>query len=254
MVIRNNIDEFKHNYSNLPPNQQRRKLLQELDKTRTQIDRLTQAREGLYKLQGAYEQNAALGDPQTIQGEINDIGAKLEKLQTDLEKYQNNLTEVSSQTGTPDTQKRYGSSFSEGSLSRSASESSVSNNHQNNNKGAPMPITADNNTACRPESGLGTRHTAIPDGDAEFEDHDYAEVSFEPNLLPPLGRAVAIYTFGGNGIGLAQFQGSIPMEEREEFLVVEVDRGSGWTRVRRENLEEGYVPTAYLERTMFNSC
>ncbi|KAH7977547.1 hypothetical protein HPB49_002290 [Dermacentor silvarum] len=246
---KNNIDEFKDDYSNLPPNQRRKKLLQELDKTRTQINTLTQAREGLYKLKGSYEQNAALGDPQTIQGEINDIGAKLEKLQTDLEKYQNYLTEVDSQMATPDTQKRYRNSFSEGSLSRSASESSVSNNHQNNNKGPPTPITAHNNsTACRPESGLGTSHTSIPDDDGDFEENGYEVDSFEAELLPPLGRAVAIYAFD------AQSEGSIPMEEGEEFLVVEVDQGDGWTRVRRENLEEGFVPTSYLECTMFNSC
>ncbi|KAL3208344.1 hypothetical protein MRX96_039229 [Rhipicephalus microplus] len=229
---KNNIDEFKDDYSNLPPNQRRKKLLQELDKTRTQINTMTQAREGLFKLKGSYEQNAALGDPQTIQGEINDIGAKLEKLQTDLEKYQ----------------KRYRNSFSEGSLSRSASESSVSNNHQNNNKGPPTPITAHNNTACRPESGLGTSHTSIPDDDGDFEENGYEVDSFEAELLPALGRAVAIYAFD------AQSEGSIPMEEGEEFLVVEVDQGDGWTRVRRENLEEGFVPTSYLECTMFNSC
>lgn len=247
---KNNMDEFKDDYSNLPPNQRRKKLLQELDKTRAQINTLTQAREGLFKLKGSYEQNAALGDPQTIQGEINDVGAKLEKLQTDLEKFQNYLTEVDSQMATPDTQKRYRNSFSEGSLSRSASESSVSNNHQNNNKGPPTPITAHNNTtaAGRPESGLGTSHTSIPDDDGDFEANGYEEDSFEAELLPPLGRAVAIYAFD------AQSEGSIPMEEGEEFLVVEVDQGDGWTRVRRENLEEGFVPTSYLECTMFNSC
>ncbi|KAL3208343.1 hypothetical protein MRX96_039229 [Rhipicephalus microplus] len=239
---KNNIDEFKDDYSNLPPNQRRKKLLQELDKTRTQINTMTQAREGLFKLKGSYEQNAALGDPQTIQGEINDIGAKLEKLQTDLEK------RWIARWPTPDTQKRYRNSFSEGSLSRSASESSVSNNHQNNNKGPPTPITAHNNTACRPESGLGTSHTSIPDDDGDFEENGYEVDSFEAELLPALGRAVAIYAFD------AQSEGSIPMEEGEEFLVVEVDQGDGWTRVRRENLEEGFVPTSYLECTMFNSC
>ncbi|EEC17256.1 conserved hypothetical protein, partial [Ixodes scapularis] len=247
-------------YSDLPPNQRRKKLMQEIDKTKAQIHTFTQAREGLFKLKGSYEQNVALGDPQTVQGEINDLGIRLEKLQTDLEKYQdavrsvrvnalvsdgclatsvqNYLTEVDSQMVTPDTQKRYRNSFSEGSLSRSASESSVSNNHQNNNKAPGTPIT----------SGLGTSHTSIPDEDGEFEENGYEVDSFEAELLPALGRALAMYPFD------AQSEGSIPMEEGEEFLVVEVDQGDGWTRVRRENLEEGFVPTSYLEVTMFNSC
>lgn len=246
---KHNIEEFKDDYSDLPPNQRRKKLMQEIDKTKAQIHTFTQAREGLFKLKGSYEQNVALGDPQTVQGEINDLGIRLEKLQTDLEKYQNYLTEVDSQMVTPDTQKRYRNSFSEGSLSRSASESSVSNNHQNNNKAPGTPITAHNNTvSCRPESGLGTSHTSIPDEDGEFEENGYEVDSFEAELLPALGRALAMYPFD------AQSEGSIPMEEGEEFLVVEVDQGDGWTRVRRENLEEGFVPTSYLEVTMFNSC
>jgi len=47
---------------------------------------------------------------------------------------------------------------------------------------------------------------------------------------------------------LAQSEGSIPMEEGEEFEVVELDQGDGWTRVRRnKDQEEGFVPTSYLK-------
>lgn len=37
------------------------------------------------------------------------------------------------------------------------------------------------------------------------------------------------------------------MTDKELFDVVELDQGDGWTRVRRANLEEGFVPTSYLE-------
>lgn len=37
------------------------------------------------------------------------------------------------------------------------------------------------------------------------------------------------------------------MTDKEMFDVVELDQGDGWTRVRRANLEEGFVPTSYLE-------
>lgn len=53
---------------------------------------------------------------------------------------------------------------------------------------------------------------------------------------------------------LAQSEGSIPMEEKEEFEVVELDQGDGWTRVRRANMEEGFVPTSYIECFLYNSC
>ena len=38
------------------------------------------------------------------------------------------------------------------------------------------------------------------------------------------------------------------MQEGERLLVIEMDQGDGWTRVRRhDSLEEGFVPTAYLQ-------
>lgn len=52
----------------------------------------------------------------------------------------------------------------------------------------------------------------------------------------------------------AQSEGAIPMYEGEEFDIVELDQGDGWTRVRRENQEDGFVPTSYLECIFYNNC
>ena len=41
------------------------------------------------------------------------------------------------------------------------------------------------------------------------------------------------------------------MADNEVFDVVELDQGDGWTRVRRPNLEEGFVPTSYLALDLF---
>lgn len=45
------------------------------------------------------------------------------------------------------------------------------------------------------------------------------------------------------------------MAENEELHLIELDQGDGWTRVRRinGNLEEGFVPTSYIEQTLFNT-
>lgn len=51
---------------------------------------------------------------------------------------------------------------------------------------------------------------------------------------------------------VAQSEGSIPMQEDEEFLVIELDQGDGWTRVRRENNEEGFVPSSYIVCTLYS--
>lgn len=45
------------------------------------------------------------------------------------------------------------------------------------------------------------------------------------------------------------------MTEGEELQVIELDQGDGWTRVRRvtgpNGWEEGFVPTSYIESTLF---
>lgn len=45
------------------------------------------------------------------------------------------------------------------------------------------------------------------------------------------------------------------MSEGEELLVIELDQGDGWTRVRRlcgpNGWEEGFVPTSYIESTLY---
>lgn len=42
-------------------------------------------------------------------------------------------------------------------------------------------------------------------------------------------------------------EGSVPMEENEEMYVLEQDQGDGWTRVRKNNGDEGFVPTSYVQ-------
>ena len=41
-------------------------------------------------------------------------------------------------------------------------------------------------------------------------------------------------------------EGTISMQEGEVLSVVEEDKGDGWTRVRRSNGDEGYIPTSYV--------
>lgn len=45
------------------------------------------------------------------------------------------------------------------------------------------------------------------------------------------------------------------MTEGEELNVIELDQGDGWTRVRRvAEFEEGFVPTSYIEMSLYNNC
>lgn len=50
-------------------------------------------------------------------------------------------------------------------------------------------------------------------------------------------------------------EGSMSMTEGEELSVIELDQGDGWTRVRRvAEFEEGFVPTSYIEMSLYNNC
>jgi len=46
------------------------------------------------KMKGVYEQNPALGDPMSIEGQLNESGHKLDKLRQELQKYQSYLEEA----------------------------------------------------------------------------------------------------------------------------------------------------------------
>uniref|UniRef100_A0A3Q2Q5L3 Formin binding protein 1 n=1 Tax=Fundulus heteroclitus TaxID=8078 RepID=A0A3Q2Q5L3_FUNHE len=74
--------------------------------------------------------------------------------------------------------------------------------------------------------------TTMPDFDEEFDDDD---------PLPTIGTCKALYPFEGHN------EGTIAVAEGELLYVIEEDKGDGWTRVRRKEDEEGYVPTSYIE-------
>jgi hypothetical protein len=42
-------------------------------------------------------------------------------------------------------------------------------------------------------------------------------------------------------------EGSVAMVEGEEMFVLEQDQGDGWTRVRKHDNSEGFVPTSYIQ-------
>ncbi|XP_075159740.1 formin-binding protein 1-like Cip4 isoform X2 [Haematobia irritans] len=265
-------DGQKEDFSDLPPNQRRKKLQAKISELQQKIQQETAARDGLMKMKVVYEANSSLGNPMTVEGQLNESEHKLEKLKIDLKKFQGYLEKAnqipiannspqanrtnsmnnghrSSRHSNGSTEdNNYDGDFQPddaGSLSRSDSEDNVAqiqNGHNNNNNGSASP-----------ESGLGTSHTSLP-GSGQGSAHEnamgeeaYYETEMEP--LQPLGTCKALYPFE------ATSEGSIPMNEGEELQVIEIDQGDGWTRVRRMNnsngWDEGFVPTSYIECTLY---
>ncbi|XP_029050220.1 formin-binding protein 1-like isoform X1 [Osmia bicornis bicornis] len=268
IALKNNVpgygDGAKEDCSDLPPNQRKKRLQQRLDEIQAKIQQETAARDGLMKMKGVYEQNPALGDPMSIEGQLNQSSNKLDKLGTELAKFQGYLEEamragvsLSSPSQAPRkptsngsatrplSSRRSSHSGGEESLSRSASDSSVSNTnanqsmHKKSAPGTPQPTHGSTNS---PESGLGESRTSLPgSGGEEY----YVD---EIDAQPPLGTCRALYPFD------ATSEGSIPMYDGEELYMIELDQGDGWTRVRRISQPiEGFVPTSYIECHLYNT-
>ncbi|XP_034948223.1 formin-binding protein 1-like isoform X2 [Chelonus insularis] len=264
IALKNNVpgygDGAKEDCSDLPPNQRKKRLQQRLDEIQAKIQQETAARDALMKMKGVYEQNPALGDPMSIEGQLNQSSHKLDKLGAELTKFQGYLDDaikagvgLSSPSQAPRKPTSNGSttrsvnsrrsshSGGEESLSRSASDSSVTNAntsqpaHKKSTPGTPQP-THD------PESGLGASRTSLPgSGGEEY----YVD---ELDAQPPLGTCRALYPFD------ATSEGSIPMYDGEELYMIELDQGDGWTRVRRMSQPiEGFVPTSYIEYQLYNT-
>ncbi|XP_064214004.1 cdc42-interacting protein 4 homolog isoform X4 [Tribolium castaneum] len=265
------ISDGKEDLSDLPPNQRRKKLMQKVEELKSKVAQETAAKDGLMKMKGVYEANPALGDPMTIEGQLNECSHRLDKLQGELKRYQSYLDDAikgiqsgqnNSLTNSPRLvngsrhhRNSGGSAAEEESLSRSASDSSVTNPTINHNKQS-APGTPQLNHGCSnsPESGLGTSHTSLPGVDSDPDQYDGHAVDpeseyYEADLLAPMGICKALYPFE------ATSEGSIPMAQDEELHLIEEDQGDGWTRVRRMHgeFEEGFVPTSYIETTLFNS-
>lgn len=71
--------------------QRRKKLTAKIQELQHKISQETAAYEGLMKMKTVYESNSVLGDPMTVEGQLNESGTKLEKLKSELRKFQHYL-------------------------------------------------------------------------------------------------------------------------------------------------------------------
>ncbi|CAH0747524.1 unnamed protein product [Diatraea saccharalis] len=99
---KNNMSvDGKEDYSDLPPNQKKKKLQAKVHELSKQVAQEQAAMEGLMKMKGVYETNPTLGDPMTVEGQLNECCDKLKKLRTQLRKFEELLAEANNQTSAP---------------------------------------------------------------------------------------------------------------------------------------------------------
>lgn len=265
------LSDGKEDMSDLPPNQRKKKLGQKIEELKSKVAQETAALDGLMKMKSVYEANPALGDPMSVEGQLNECSHRLEKLHAELKRFQGYLDDalkgLNGQSNSVSNSPRLvngsrahrnsgGSAAEEESLSRSASDSSVTNPTLNHNKRSAPSTPQLNNHGCSnsPESGLGTSHTSLHVVDSDADQYDGHQPDgendyYEAELLPTIGVCKALYPFE------ATSEGSIPMAQDEELHLIELDQGDGWTRVRRMHgeFEEGFVPTSYIETSLLDT-
>ncbi|XP_006497747.1 formin-binding protein 1 isoform X1 [Mus musculus] len=206
-------------FSNFPPEQRRKKLQQKVDDLNREIQKETDQRDAITKMKDVYLKNPQMGDPASLDQKLTEVTQNIEKLRLEAQKFEAWLAEVEGRLPARSEQARRQSGLYDGQT------------HQTVTNCAQDRESPDG--SYTEEQSQESEHKVLaPDFDDEFDDE-------EP--LPAIGTCKALYTFEG------QNEGTISVVEGETLSVIEEDKGDGWTRIRRNEDEEGYVPTSYVE-------
>ncbi|XP_019493858.1 PREDICTED: formin-binding protein 1 isoform X11 [Hipposideros armiger] len=215
-------------FSNLPPEQRRKKLQQKVDELNKDIQKEMDQRDAITKMKDVYLKNPQMGDPASLDHKLTEVSQNIEKLRLEAQKFEAWLAEVEGRLPARSEQARRQSGMYDGQTAPP-----VNNCAQDRERYSICTAL------LSPSGSVGEELTQesevkvlATDFDDEFDDE-------EP--LPAIGTCKALYTFDG------QNEGTISVTEGETLYVIEEDKGDGWTRIRRSEDEEGYVPTSYVE-------
>ncbi|XP_042617726.1 formin-binding protein 1-like isoform X2 [Cyprinus carpio] len=218
----------QEDYSHLPPEQRRKKLQAKLNDINKDIQKEMDQRDALTKMKDVYIKNPHLGDPDSIDPRLEEITQSLEKLQLEAHKFEGWLTEVERkllEKGS-ESQRRQSSHFD------SQGNTPLTNNYGQNRE---------RSSAHSPDGSYTEDPSTETSMQFKSRSTEFDEEFDEEEPLPTIGTCKALYPFEG------QNEGTISMAEGEMLYVIEEDKGDGWTRVRRNEDEEGYVPTSYIK-------
>ncbi|XP_051041073.1 formin-binding protein 1 isoform X8 [Phodopus roborovskii] len=217
--IKKNKGATPEDFSNLPPEQRRKKLQQKVDDLNKEIQKETDQRDAITKMKDVYLKNPQMGDPASLDHKLAEATQNIEKLRLETQKFEAWLAEVEGRLPARSDQARRQSGMYDGQT------------HQTVTNCAQDRESPDG-SYTEEQSQESELKVLATDFDDEFDDE-------EP--LPAIGTCKALYTFEG------QNEGTISVVEGEVLSVIEEDKGDGWTRIRRNEDEEGYVPTSYVE-------
>ncbi|XP_004423633.1 PREDICTED: formin-binding protein 1 isoform X9 [Ceratotherium simum simum] len=217
--IKKNKGATPEDFSNLPPEQRRKKLQQKVDELNKEIQKEMDQRDAITKMKDVYLKNPQMGDPASLDHKLTEVSQNIEKLRLEAQKFEAWLAEVEGRLPARGDQARRQSGMYD------AQNPATVNNCAQDRESPDGSYTEE-------QSQESEVKVLAADFDDEFDDE-------EP--LPAIGTCKALYTFEG------QNEGTISVVEGETLYVIEEDKGDGWTRIRRNEDEEGYVPTSYVE-------
>nr|XP_020644342.1 formin-binding protein 1-like isoform X1 [Pogona vitticeps] len=207
----------QEDFSHLPPEQRRKKLQQRIDELNRELQKETDQKDALIKMKDVYEKNPQMGDPSSLQPKLAETMSNMDRLRMEIHKNEAWLSEV------------------EGKVAARGDRRHSSDINHLVTQGRESPEGSYTDDANQEVRSPPQQHGPHNEFDDEFEDDD---------PLPAIGHCKAIYPFDGPN------EGTLAMKEGEVLYIIEEDKGDGWTRARRQNGEEGYVPTSYIDVTL----
>ncbi|XP_075434789.1 formin-binding protein 1 isoform X24 [Ascaphus truei] len=217
--IKKNKGAGPEDFSNLPPEQRRKKLQQKVDELNKDIQKEIDQRDALTKMKDVYVKNPQMGDACSVDQKLVEIENNIEKLRLEAQKFEGWLSEVEGRLPVRNESARRQSGLYD------AQNTATVNNCAQDRESPDGSYTEDQ-----------SQETEVKVTPTEFDDDFDDEES-----LPTIGTCKALYPFDGEN------EGTISVAEGEVLSVIEEDKGDGWTRIRRNEEEEGYVPTSYVE-------
>lgn len=227
--IKKNKGSNPEDFSHLPPEQRRKKLQAKIDDINKDIQKEMDQRDALTKMKEVYIKNPQMGDPNSVDPRLAEIANNIEKLQVEAQKFEGWLAEVEGRMPVKNDPSRRTSTVYE----TQNSTPPTNNNCAQDRESPDGSYTEEPSSEVQTSKESKVQPETAESGD-EFDDA-------EEDMLPTIGTCKALYPFEGHN------EGTIAITEGELLYVIEEDKGDGWTRVRRNEEEEGYVPTSYVE-------
>nr|XP_054608024.1 formin-binding protein 1-like isoform X2 [Nothobranchius furzeri] len=216
------LEDFSH----LPPEQRRKKLQQKLDELNRELQKETDQRDALNKMKDVYEKNPQMGDPSSLQPKLSETNCNIQRLRSEIHKNESWLSEV------------------EGKQSSRGDRRLSTDNHHHTPHGRESPEGSYTDDTNQEHHTPLRRPNPSQPGLPNHDPHEFDDEFDDDDPLPVIGHCKALYSFDGKD------EGTLVMAENEVLYIIEEDKGDGWTRARKQNGEEGYIPTSYVEITI----